>query len=123
MEPTQQTTNPAPPVWNYPTSNTARVLCTQADDVLASGSAASAFGSPLKKQLRVVSDLADGVSESASKKSSKFDDNHIAEERLFHESVMPDAEEEESDAVESPKKKRKVISEEEKAAIKAKKEA
>ena len=35
--------------------NTIRVRCTQADDVSASGSAASAVGSPLKKQLRVVS--------------------------------------------------------------------
>ena len=99
--------------------NTIRVLCPQADDVSASGSAASAFVSPLKKQLHV-SDSADGASESASKKSAKFDDNHIAEERLFHESTMPGAEEEASDAVESPKKKRKVVSEEEKAAIKAK---
>ena len=102
--------------------NAIRVLCPLADDVSASGSAAPVFGSPLKKQLRV-SDSADGASESASKKSAKFDDNHIAEERLFHESIMPDAEEEESDDLESPKKKRKVVSEEEKAAVKAKKEA
>ena len=63
----------------------------------------------MKKQSRV-SDLADAASESASKKSAKFDDNHIAEERLFRQSTMPDAEEEASDSVESPKKKRKVAS-------------
>ena len=42
--------------------NTTRVLRTQADDVSASGSAALAFASPLKKQSRV-SDSADGASE------------------------------------------------------------
>ena len=82
--------------------NTIRVLCPQADDVSASGSAASAFGSPLKKQLRVVSDLADGAPESASKKSAKIGETEIRE---FDKATKSDAEEEESDAVESPKKK------------------
>ena len=101
--------------------NTTPVLCTQANDFSASGSAASAFVSPLKKQSRV-SYSADGASESASKKSAKFDDNHIEEVREFRESTMPDATEEASDDVESPKKKRKVNSAK-KAAIKAKKDA
>ena len=69
--------------------NTTRVLCAQADDVSASGSAASAFVSPLKKQLRVVSDLADAASESASKKSAKFGN---AEVRVFEKANSPDAE-------------------------------
>ena len=87
--------------------NNTRVLCTQADDVSASGSAASAFVSPLKKRSRV-SDSADCASELKSD---------------FEKSTESDAEEEASDAVESPKKKRKVVSEDEKAAIKAKKDA
>ena len=100
--------------------NAIRVHCPQADDVSASGSAASAFGSPLKKQLRVVSDLADGASESACEKSAKFGQTEIRE---FDKATKSDAEEEESDDLESPKKKRKVVSEEEKAVIKAKKKA
>ena len=81
--------------------NAIRVLCPQADDVSASGSAVSAFVSPLKKQLCVVSDLADGASESAFKKSAKFGDTEIRE---FEKATKSDAEEEESDAVGSPKK-------------------
>ena len=95
--------------------NTTRVLCAQADDVSASGSAASAFVSPLKKQSRV-SDLADAASESASKKSAKFG---VTEIREFDKATKSDEEEEESDAMKSPKKKRKVVSEEVKAVIKA----
>ena len=74
----------------------------------------------MKKQLRVVSDLADVAPESAPKKWAKFGNAEIPE---FEKTTKSDAEEEESDDLESPKKKRKVVSEEEKAAIKAKKEA
>ena len=112
--------------------NTTRVLreSAQTDDVSASGSAVLTFVFPLKEQSRI-SNFADGASESVSKKSAKFDDNHIEEPVLFRESTMPDAAEEASAAVESSKKKRKVVSNEsekqrkqaEKAAIKAKKDA
>ena len=98
--------------------NTTRVLCTQADVVAASGSAASAFGSPLKSQLRVVPDLADGAPESASKKSATFGDDEVW---VFEKATKSDAEEEKSDDLEAPKKKREVVSEEEKAENKAKK--
>ena len=60
---------------------------------------------------------ADGASESASKKSAKFHDNHMGEVREIRESTLPDAAEEASAAMESPKKKSKVVSDE-KAAIK-----
>ena len=88
---------------------TTSVLCAQADDVSASGSAASAFVSPLKRQSRV-SNSAHGAPESASKKSATFGDNPIAEVRLVLESTKTDAAEEASAAVESPKRKRKVVS-------------
>ena len=69
-----------------------------------------------------MSDSADDPSKSASKKSAKFDDNHMEDVREFRESTKTDAAEEASDTVESPKKKCKVVSYE-KATIKAKKDA
>ena len=59
-----------------------------------------------------VSNSANGATKSASKKSAKFDDDAVAEVRLFSKSTMPDAAEEASAAVESPKKKRKDVSDE-----------
>ena len=70
-----------------------------------------------------MSDSADGASESASKKSAKFNKNPVAEECLFHQSTVQIAAEEASAAEESPKKRHKVVSEDEKAAIKAKTDA
>ena len=68
-----------------------------------------------------MSDLADGASESASKKSAKFGQTGIRE---FDKATKSDAEEEESDAVEWPKNKaRKEAEKAEKEAEKARKEA